>query len=256
MLAGTLAAPADAESDETHTGYPSGPRRSPFSPHSCFTDAIPSSCAPRLSPHPDSCKVCRMWKWATLLGTFLSFAGCGSADGSPDASSAGSAGNGGTMQTAGTGGSAGTGGLAGNAGTAGTAGTTQTAFTDPNPMPCGAADADVACRVGWQDPSGGQLQWTGCCLTSFAQNPDGKCGISLNGGECVERKTPGNLDPNCGTNVSWRMQQTIGDDVGCCAWRTGTCGAASRSYGCVEPSIVAAQDVPCVPDYSSGWVAE
>ena len=154
------------------------------------------------------------------------------------------------MQTAGNGGAAGTGGLAG------TAGTTQTDFSDPNPLPCSAADEEVTCRAGWQDPSGGQLQWAGCCFTSFPQNPDGKCGISLNGGECVERKAPGNLDPNCGTSIPWRMQQITGTDVGCCAWRTGTCGAASGTYGCVEPAAEAAQNVPCVPDYSSGWVAE
>jgi hypothetical protein len=73
-----------------------------------------------------------------------------------------------------------------SAGDVGTAPEGSTAsFTDPNPLPCAGMDAGALCLMGWPDMN---HPFTGCCLTNFAQDPLGKCGVLSGSSACVERK--------------------------------------------------------------------
>jgi hypothetical protein len=134
-------------------------------------------------------------------------------------------------------------------------------FVDPDPLPCAGMDPSTLCLMGWTDT---QHTFTGCCLTTLAREPQGKCGISAASSPCVERKAPGNPDPNC-TGGDFVVCFAPGDPslcaggfrvggtgAGCCQWRNGTCGVAADDLGCVEFSEKALQGTPCTPDFANG----
>jgi hypothetical protein len=136
-----------------------------------------------------------------------------------------------------------------------------TPFVDPNPMAC-TASALRRCEAGVSDPTGGDVEWTDCCLSGLIQNPEGKCGLSGNGGECVERQQPGNWDESCPAGdlrYSFPPNMLKGDGFPCCNWRTGLCGLMNPNdalnLGCsgVGPHLAPAEQ-PCTPDYSAGII--
>jgi hypothetical protein len=133
-------------------------------------------------------------------------------------------------------------------------------FADPNPLPCVGMDPSALCLMGWPDTA---HTFTGCCLTAFPQNPQGKCGVSSGSSPCFERKAPGNPDPTCqGGNFDVCFGQGLtcaggfrvgGRGVpGCCQWRTGTCGVAAGDLGCIDHAETSFQGMPCTPDYANG----
>jgi hypothetical protein len=126
-------------------------------------------------------------------------------------------------------------------------------FTDPNPLPCVNMDPTALCLMGWPDNN---HTFTGCCLTNFPQNPQGKCGVLSGSSACVERKAPGNADSKCmGGNfdVSFGSFSVGGSGVpGCCQWRTGTCGVAAGDLGCIDYAETFFRGKPCTPDYANG----
>jgi hypothetical protein len=141
--------------------------------------------------------------------------------------------------------------------------TSSAAFTDPNPLPCAGVDPSALCLMGWTDTS---HTFTGCCLTTFAQDPQGKCGLSAASSPCIERKAPGNPDPKCPAD-DWTVCFAPGNPVecaggfrvggagagaGCCQWRNATCGVAADDFGCIEYSTTIYQGMPCTPDYDGG----
>jgi hypothetical protein len=133
-----------------------------------------------------------------------------------------------------------------------------TPFIDPNPRACTAQNLGQ-CNYTSYDPSGGSIKWSSCCLTDFPQNPEGKCGVTGNGGPCVERMAPGNLDSSCPSGdfrvSSFPPYNIVDTGQGCCNWRTGKCGlfADTIDLGCVAIPIEISQSMPsCTPDYSHG----
>ena len=133
-----------------------------------------------------------------------------------------------------------------------------TPFVDPNPRTCSAQDLG-RCNYSTYDPSGGDIKWSACCLTGFPQNPDGKCGITGNGGPCVERMAPGNLDSTCPSGelrvASFPPYNIVDVGKGCCNWRAGKCGllGTTTNLGCVEAGVDGQPSITsCTPDYSNG----
>jgi hypothetical protein len=134
-------------------------------------------------------------------------------------------------------------------------------FADPNPLPCVGMDASTLCLMGWPDMS---HPFTGCCLTTFPQDPQGKCGVASGTSPCFERKAPGNPDPSCpqggnfdlcfGQGLSCAGGFEVGGSgtAGCCQWRTGTCGVVADDLGCIDQAQVIFQGTPCTPDYAEG----
>jgi hypothetical protein len=114
-------------------------------------------------------------------------------------------------------------------------------------------DANQTCRT---NPTGGNVPWMGCCRTDLANEPLGKCGISVPGSDCVERRAPGNPDNSCGGTfrIGFGSFNVIGGgngSRGCCQWRTGICGVFDSDFGCVQVDYVPGR-TPCTPDYSMG----
>jgi hypothetical protein len=200
-----------------------------------------------------------MWapRWVMTVGFLV---GCGSGGGEPsvanDASSIPS-GSDGSQQDATGPGSANDGAFPSDAGSRPETGSgfdgSAASFTDPNPLPCVGTDAGALCLVGWPDTN---HTFTGCCLTSFVQDSQGKCGVSSGSSACFERKAPGNPDSTCmgGTfNVNFGSFQVGGSGVpGCCQWRTGTCGVVGDDLGCIDHAETFFRGMPCTPDYTNG----
>jgi hypothetical protein len=128
-----------------------------------------------------------------------------------------------------------------------------TSFADPNPLPCTGMDPSALCRMGWPDTA---HSFTGCCLTGFAQNTQGKCGVSAGSSACIERKAPGNADSTCQGGrfaINFGSFSVGGSGTGgCCQWRTRTCGVAADDLGCVDNAQAIFQGMPCTPDYAHG----
>jgi hypothetical protein len=128
-------------------------------------------------------------------------------------------------------------------------------FTDPNPSPCAGMDAGALCLMGWPDIS---HPFTGCCLTTFPQDPQGKCGVSSGASACYERKAPGNPDSSCmggSFTLDFGGFFVGGSGVpGCCQWRTGTCGVAADDLGCIDYAQTFYRGKPCTPDYSKASI--